>query len=169
MNSLLRRGAALLTAALLCLATAIAAQAASPRGTYAGKVTGTGLKQKLRLTVAGGKVRRTRARVTVTCAGPYTTLTYRLGGSARVKRNRTFRLTRRKTVRTTSSGTFTMRLTVSGRFNRAGTRAVGTIRARGRVAEPTTTPVGGVPEPGEKVSCSSPPGKHRFRLRRLRR
>jgi len=169
MNLLARRVAALLTAGLLCLAAATAVEAAAPRGTYAGKVSGTGLNQKLRFSVAGNTVGRTRARVSVTCNGPYTTITYRLRGSVRIKRNRTFRLVKRQTVRTRSSGTFTMRVTVAGKFNRAGTRAVGTVGARGTVTEPGTMLRGGLAEPGETASCATPPGKQRFRVKRARR
>lgn len=169
MNLIARRAAALLTAALLCLATATAAQAAKPRGSYAGKVTGTGSGQKLKFKVAGGKVRSTRARFTLTCNGPYATVTYKLRGSVRVKRNRTFRLVRRATVKTKGGSVFKVRLTVAGKFNRAGTRAVGIVKGRGSLTEPGTTLVGGLPEPGETSACTSPPGKQKFRVKRSRR
>ena len=166
MNPLARRGAALLTAALLCLATAAAAHAAEPRGSYSGKVTGTGAGQKLKFKVAGGKVGSTRARITMACNGPYATVTYRLRGSARVSRNRTFRLVRRATVKTKGGSVLKVRLTVAGRFNRAGTRASGTVRGRGSLTEPGMTLVGGLPEPGETSACSTPPGKQKFRVKR---
>jgi len=169
MNHTPRRGAALLTAALLCLATATAAGAATPRGSYGGKVTGTGEGQKLKFKVSGGKVRSTRTRFTLTCNGPYATVTYKLRGAVRVKRNRTFRLVRRATVKTKGGSVFKVRLTVAGKFNRAGTRAAGTVRGRGTLTEPATTLVGGLPEPGETSSCTTPPGKQKFRVKRSRR
>ena len=169
MNLPARLGAALLTAALLSLATATAAEAAKPRGSYAGKVTGTGAGQKLKFKVSGGKVRSTRARVTLTCNGPYATVTYKLRGSVRVKRNRKFRLVRRVTLKTKGGSVFKVRIAVAGKFNRAGTRAVGTVRGRGTLTEPGMTLVGGLPEPGETSACATPPGKQKFRVKRSRR
>lgn len=165
MNLRSRRSAALLSVATLALATAASAEAAKPKGSYAGKLA-SGAGQKLSFKVAGGKVKSARTRFTLACGGPYETVTYKLKGTATVKRGRAFKLKRKTVVKTRSGKVFRVTLTVAGKFNKAGNRAAGTIRGNGTLVEPGTTLVGGLPEPGETVSCVTPPGKQKFRVKR---
>lgn len=165
MNPRSRRCAALLSVAAMALATAASAEAARPKGSYAGKLSG-GSGQKLSFKVKGGKVASARTRFTLTCAGPYETVTYRLKGSVRVKRGRTFRLKRKAVVKDKSGKVFRVTLTVAGKFNRAGTRARGTVRGKGTLVEPATALPGGLSDPGETVACGTPPGKQKFRVKR---